>query len=307
MLASAASSLVLRQSFTFAYRNFHRSSRCLLQSQGGAQEDEGDELHVSRRDFRFVFPEFLPDPNPAWRNAVREKLERNDMLQRREKIEIPEFYVGSLMAVTAADSNSPHPNKVSRFVGICIDRGGSGLRAWFILRNVVEGQGVEFMYQMYNPTLLKIEVLRLEQRRDEELYYLRDAPAEHSTVPFDLEPEILPEGSPVPINETVVTLNPRPWSRRWERYQDMLTGYQLVDPYPTPGKVRRQMRYMAEGNVGWQMQTLKFDLMREYRNTIPEEQQDQIWEQVGEKLEQRDKQMRRVATKRAFIRPAKKA
>ena len=39
---------------------------------------------------------------------------------------------------------------------------------------------------------------------------------------------------------------------------------------------------MAEGNVGWQMQTLKFDLMREYRNTIPEEQQDQIWEQVGQ-------------------------
>ena len=62
---------------------------------------------------------------------------------------------------------------MSRFVGICIDRGGCGLRAWFILRNVIEGQGVEFMYQMYNPTILKIEVLRLEQRLDEELYYLR--------------------------------------------------------------------------------------------------------------------------------------
>ena len=63
--------------------------------------------------------------------------------------------------------------QLSRFVGICIDRGGCGLRAWFILRNVVEGQGVEFMYQMYNPTLVKIEVLRLERRLDEELYYLR--------------------------------------------------------------------------------------------------------------------------------------
>ena len=46
--------------------------------------------------------------------------------------------------------------KLSRFVGICIDRGGAGLRAWFILRNVVEGQGVEFMYEMYNPTLVKV-------------------------------------------------------------------------------------------------------------------------------------------------------
>ena len=58
------------------------------------------------------------------------------------------------------------------------------------------------MYHMYNPTLVKIEVLRLEKRLDDELYYLRDAPHEYSTVPFDMEPEIVPEGSPVPINKT---------------------------------------------------------------------------------------------------------
>ena len=32
--------------------------------------------------------------------------------------------------------------------------------------------------------------------------YLRDAPHEYSTVSFDMEPEIVPEGSPVPINKT---------------------------------------------------------------------------------------------------------
>ena len=53
------------------------------------------------------------------------------------------------MAVTVSDNCSPHPNKLSRFVGICIDRGGCALRAWFIVRNIIEGQGVEFMYQMY--------------------------------------------------------------------------------------------------------------------------------------------------------------
>ena len=30
----------------------------------------------------------------------------------------------------------------------------------------------------------------------------RDAPQEYSTVPFDMEPEILPEGAPVPVNNT---------------------------------------------------------------------------------------------------------
>ena len=37
------------------------------------------------------------------------------------------------------------PGKESRFVGICIHRGGSGLRANFTLRNVIDGQGEEYM------------------------------------------------------------------------------------------------------------------------------------------------------------------
>lgn len=62
-----------------------------------------------------------------------------DMLRRREHLDVPEFYVGSIMAVTISD---PHaPGKVSRFVGICIDRGGSGLRAYFVLRNYIDHEG----------------------------------------------------------------------------------------------------------------------------------------------------------------------
>lgn len=43
---------------------------------------------------RFIYPEFLPDPKIEWRNSLREKLERMDMIQRRKHIDIPEFYVG---------------------------------------------------------------------------------------------------------------------------------------------------------------------------------------------------------------------
>jgi len=270
----------------------------------GLQQEE--EKKHARRDYRYIFPEFLPDPNPDFRNNLSERLQRKDMLARREALEIPEFYVGSLMAVTVSDTASPHPNKLARFVGICIDRGGCGLRAWFILRNVVEGQGVEFMYQMYNPTLVKMEVLRLERRLDDELYYLRDAPPEYSTVPFDLEPEILPEDSPVPLNNTVVKLNPRPWSRQWQEMQNYIHGYELTNAWTTPGKVRKQMKAFSENTIEWHQQTLEFDLMRDYRNTIPAEDQDTIWSEVGDKLEERGRQMRKVAAKRAFVRPVKK-
>ena len=65
-----------------------------------------------------------------------------------------------------------------------------------------------------------MEVLRLEKRLDDELYYLRDCPQEYSTFPTDMEPEFLPEGEPVPINELVVPVGPKPWHKRWDRYMD---------------------------------------------------------------------------------------
>jgi large subunit ribosomal protein L19 len=109
-------------------------------------------------DCRFKYTEFLPDPNPLHRNKIREKLERRDMLLRRSNIEIPEFYVGSIVAVTHSDKHAP--GKKNRFLGICISRSGQGLRASFILRNVIDKMGVEISYFLYDPTLEKIEVIR---------------------------------------------------------------------------------------------------------------------------------------------------
>lgn len=56
------------------------------------------------------------------------------------------------------------------------------------------------MYDLYNPTIQKIEVLRLEKRLDDNLTYLQDCPAEYSTIPFDLEPVRTVSGATVPVN-----------------------------------------------------------------------------------------------------------
>ena len=66
---------------------------------------------VTRRDLRFAFPEFLPDPEPRFRNKIVESLMRRDMLRRRNAVEIPEFYVGSVVAVTISDKDAPSGNK----------------------------------------------------------------------------------------------------------------------------------------------------------------------------------------------------
>ena len=243
-------------------------------------------------EYRFVYQEFLPTVDSKHRNKLREKLERQDMLQRRANIEIPEFYVGwllstdifhggshafisfagSVLSVVIGDVNAPE--KTNRFVGICIQRGGTGLNSWFILRNIVDRQGIEIKYELYCPLLQKIEVLKLEKRLDEELLYLRDALPEYSTFPFDAEPEIRAEGAPVTINPIKVStekknhlwnskpnanspsqvkLRPRPWLERWERKD--LKG---VEELGLPQRFYDRAKQLSKP---WE----KYDLMLQYR------------------------------------------
>ena len=270
---------------------------------------EAQDKKLRRRNFRFMFPEFLPDPYILHRNLIRERLERADMLKRREVIEIPEFYVGSIVAVELADPNAV-AGGITRFVGIVIDRGGTGLRAWIIVRNVIEGQGVEIRYDIYSPNVVNIETLKLEQRLDDELYYLRDAMPEYSTFPVDMEPELLPEGEPVPLNTLVVPLRTAPWHRHWERFSTigLLKGYSFDADTQLNDRQKQKLEvFSATMNKGWQMEVIsKYDLMRQYRNTIPIQTQDQIWEEVGDSLEKRDREIKRNATKRQIAKSSKK-
>lgn len=59
-----------------------------------AKQVKSERKSVIPSNSRYIYPEFLPDPKMEWRNSLREKLERLDMIQRRKHIDIPEFYVG---------------------------------------------------------------------------------------------------------------------------------------------------------------------------------------------------------------------
>ncbi|XP_011860642.1 PREDICTED: 39S ribosomal protein L19, mitochondrial-like [Vollenhovia emeryi] len=243
--------------------------------------------------YRFIYPEFLPNPEPKYRNSLREKLERMDMMARRKHIGIPEFYVGSVLAVTYSE---PHaPGKVNKFVGICIERNETGLRASCLLRNIVDNQGIEVLYELYDPAIQKIECLRLEKSLDPHLRYLRDAPPEYSTFPFDMEPEYVVEGAPVSVREIKVQLNPRPWLERWERQE--LKGVEDLIPLLSHKRIRKA----KAREQPWE----KYDLMKTYRKTIPEEDQNEIFNEVYTKLHEMEITRRRQKHKRAFVRPQK--
>lgn len=246
------------------------------------------------KDYRFQYQEFLPDPTIKFRNSVRERLERKDMLDRRTQIHLPEFYVGSIVAVTSSDPHSQ--GKTNRFVGICIDRDRCGLRANFTLRNVVDNQGLEIQYEMYDPTLQKVEVLRLEKRLDDKLFYLRDALPQYSTFDLNMEPEVFQEGASIPVNDIKVKLKPRPWSERWER-QD-IQGVENIDEL----LYDKHRRKAAERATPWE----KYDLMKEYRRSIPEEEQINIFSEIFTRVKTiNEENKKKLKARRSISKPTR--
>lgn len=234
------------------------------------------------------YPEFLPDPKNNSPTAVFRMID--DMLKRRTVLEIPEFYVGSILAVTLSDQYSE--TKKSRFVGICIERQGQMKFSTFTLRNIIDGMGCEIRYELYNPLILSIEVLKLEKRLDDSLIYLRDALPEYSTIPEDMKPVVNVNPDEVPINKTRVKMKPRPWSRRWE-YR-LIKG---IESFPdTPELFVKRIKLIEDSPV------YSYDLMLEYRQHCTEEMMYSICKRLAEhekdvvkpRKEARDKRFLRI-------------
>ncbi|XP_006899711.1 PREDICTED: 39S ribosomal protein L19, mitochondrial [Elephantulus edwardii] len=188
------------------------------------------------------------------------------MLERRKVLHIPEFYVGSILRVTSADRYAS--GKISKFLGICIQRSGKGLGATFILRNIIEGQGVEICFQLYNPRIQEIQVVKLEKRLDSSLLYLRDALPEYSTFDVDMKPVEHDPSGEVPVNTLKVKMKPKPWSKRWERPQFNVQGIRF-DLCLTEEQLKEAQK--------WSRPWLEFDMMREYDTSKIEAA---IWKEI---------------------------
>ncbi|XP_077408927.1 large ribosomal subunit protein bL19m [Vanacampus margaritifer] len=217
---------------------------------------------------KFLSPEFIPPRQRT--NPLKFYMERKDMTRRRAVIDIPEFYVGSILAVTMTDPNAS--DKSNRFVGICIQRGGKGLGATFILRNITKNQGVEICYELYSPRIQEIQVLKLEKRLDDNLMYLRDALPKYSTVDPEMKPVPISPTEEVPLNTLIVKMRPRPWSKRWERPKFNIRGIQF-DLYLSPEKMEHAQK--------WARPWREYDMLREYDTS---ELKEQIYSEIQQEM-----------------------
>jgi large subunit ribosomal protein L19 len=102
------------------------------------------------------------------RNQLLEKVEESSL-----KKELPQFAIGDTVDVHTRILEG-NKERIQIFNGVVIARAGSGTRATFTVRRIVQGEGVERKFPLHSPRVAKVEVKRSGVVRRAKLYYLRD-------------------------------------------------------------------------------------------------------------------------------------
>jgi len=95
--------------------------------------------------------------------------------------DLPAFDIGDTLKVYSKIVEEK-AERVQAFIGTVIAKKGSGIRETFTLRRVAFGQGMERVYPINSPRIVKIEVARKGDVRRAKLYYLRSKIGKDSKV-----------------------------------------------------------------------------------------------------------------------------
>lgn len=101
----------------------------------------------------------------------------NDIIRELEKenvrTDMPEFEIGDTVDVHVKIVEG-EKERVQVFTGVVIARKRSGTRETFTVRRIVQSEGVERVFPINCPSVVKVEVQRKAKVRRAKLYYLRD-------------------------------------------------------------------------------------------------------------------------------------
>jgi large subunit ribosomal protein L19 len=89
-----------------------------------------------------------------------------------ERQELPEFFPGDMIKVSSKFKEG-EKERVAVFQGTVIQFKGRAESRTFTVRKVTRGIGVERIYPLQSPTIIKVEVKKRGKVRRAKLYYLR--------------------------------------------------------------------------------------------------------------------------------------
>jgi large subunit ribosomal protein L19 len=96
-----------------------------------------------------------------------------EITQSQERTDLPSFKVGDGVQVSSKIREGDK-ERVQVFAGIVICRKGSGVQETFTVRKITAGQGVERIYPLNSPNIVKIEVDRVSVTMRARMYYMRN-------------------------------------------------------------------------------------------------------------------------------------
>ncbi len=89
------------------------------------------------------------------------------------KEELPKFNIGDTVRVSV-NIREGQRERIQNFEGTFIAKGGSGVSETFTVRRLSYGVGVERVFPLHSPNVVKVQVIRSGKVRRAKLYYLRD-------------------------------------------------------------------------------------------------------------------------------------
>ena len=102
------------------------------------------------------------------RNKILDQVESSSL-----KKDIPQFTIGDTVDVHTRIIEG-EKERVQVFSGTVLARKGAGVNETFIVRRIVNNEGVERIFPLHSPFIAKIVVKRGGETRRAKLYYLRD-------------------------------------------------------------------------------------------------------------------------------------
>ncbi len=101
-------------------------------------------------------------------NKFMELIEKSSM-----KATVPKFEIGDTVDVHVRILEG-EKERIQIFNGVVIAKSGTKTREMFVVRRIVQGEGVERKFPLHSPRIADITVKRSGKVRRAKLYYLRD-------------------------------------------------------------------------------------------------------------------------------------
>ena len=97
------------------------------------------------------------------------------------KTEVPEINIGDTVRIHKKIVEGTR-ERIQMFEGTVIAKNGGGISETFTVRRISYGCGVEKVFPIHSPNVVKVDIIRYGKVRRAKLYYLRDKIGKDSKV-----------------------------------------------------------------------------------------------------------------------------